>query len=851
MNAWQRSFHLSFQLSWQMLRRDFRAGELRLLALALLIAVASLTSVNFFTDRLSRALAQEAHQLLGGDLLLIADHPWADDYRREAERRGLRIAESISFPSMAAHDSSSQLAEIKAVLPGYPLRGTLRSAPTLNAPDAATQATPARGTVWLDERLTAALNVKTGDTLALGSTRLTVSAVITQEPDRGMNFFNIAPRLLMDIDDLPATQLLQAGSRATWRLHFAGEPGDIAGYKNWAEARLKRGERLEDINNARPEVKNALERAEKFLRLAALLAVILAAVAVGLAARRFMQRHLDGCAVMRCLGASEGQIVRIFLGEFLLFGVLVSLLGCVAGYLAQLALETLLSTLLTTPLPPPSWRPFAHGLGLGLALIAGFALPPLLRLRNVPTIRVLRREWVGAEPLAWSSYAAGALVLAGLMLWMADDVALGLWVLGLFAIAVGIYALVARLALAVASRMRAYGGVGGMGGAGWRYGLASLVRRRGSSMVQAVALGLGITALLLLTLARDDLLASWQRSLPPDAPNRFLFNIQPEQREPLRAFFAERGIADPKLLPMIRGRLVAVNGRPVAAADYAEERAQRLVEREFNLSWMSEMPSGNAVSAGRWFGLPGEAATNPAQLSVEQGLADTLRLKLGDMLVYDIAGQRVEAKITSLRKLEWDSMRVNFFVIGTPELLAPYPTSFITSFHLPAMPAAQESRFVNELVSAYPNITVIDVAAVLRQFKTMMDQLAQAVEFVFAFSLLAGLAVLYAALESTHDERAFELAVLRTLGARNRQLRAALITEFAGLGAVAGLVGGFGATLISSLIGRFVFHLPYAVAWTALPIGVAGGLLGVTLAGLLGTRRSLRTPALQSLRALA
>ncbi len=842
------SFHLSFHLSWQMLRRDFRAGELRLLGLALLIAVASLTSVNFFTDRLSRALAQEAHQLLGGDLLLIADHPWADEYRREAERRGLHIAESISFPSMAAYKEASHLAEIKAVRPGYPLRGTLRSAPTLNAADAATQATPARGTVWLDERLTAALGVTTGDTLALGSTRLTVSAVITQEPDRGMNFFNIAPRLLMDIDDLPATQLLQAGSRATWRLHFAGEPGDIAGYQKWAEARLKRGERLEDINNARPEVKNALERAEKFLRLAALLSVILAAVAVGLAARRFMQRHLDGCAVMRCLGASEGQIVRIFLGEFLLFGVLVSVLGCIAGYIAQLALETLLTTLLTTPLPPPSWRPFAHGLGLGLALIAGFALPPLLRLRNVPTIRVLRREWVGAEPLAWSSYAAGAMVLAGLMLWMAGDVALGLWVLGLFAVAVAIYALVARVALGVAARLRTHGGVSG---AGWRYGLASLVRRRGSSMVQAVALGLGITALLLLTLARDDLLASWQRSLPPDAPNRFLFNIQPEQREPLRTFFAARGIADPKLLPMIRGRLVAVNGRAVAAADYAEERAQRLVEREFNLSWMNDMPSGNSVSAGRWFGLPSEAATNPAQLSVEQGLADTLRLKLGDMLVYDIAGQRVEAKITSLRKLEWDSMRVNFFVIGTPELLAPYPTSFITSFHLPAMPAAQESRFVNELVSAYPNITVIDVAAVLRQFKTMMDQLAQAVEFVFAFSLLAGLAVLYAALESTHDERVFELAVLRTLGARNRQLRAALITEFAGLGVVAGLVGGFGATLISSLIGRFVFHLPYVLAWTALPIGMAGGLLGVTLAGLLGTRRSLRTPALQSLRALA
>lgn len=830
MNGWH--------LAWQMLRRDFRAGELRLLGLALVIAVASLSSVSFFSDRLSRALAREAHQLLGGDLLLLADHAWDESYRAEAERLGLRVIGSASFPSMTAANGASHLADIKAVEPGYPLRGSLRIAPALNRPDAETQETPARGEVWLDERLAAALEAKVGDVVQLGNARLAVSAVLTLEPDRGVNFFNIAPRLLMQAADLPATQLIQVGSRVTYRLHLAGEAKAVAAYQKWAERQLGRGERIESLDNARPEVRNALDRAEKFLRLAALLAAVLAAVAVGLGARRFMQRHLDGCAVMRCLGARESQLLRIYLGEFLLFGAIASALGCLAGFGAQYALERLLANLLTAALPAPSPLPLVHGFALGLALLAGFALPQLMRLRNVPTVRVLRREWADAEPLAWSGYAFGAAVLAGLMLWMAADLKLGLWVLGLFSLAVALYAGVARLALAAAGRLR------GAAGAGWRYGIASLARRLGTSLIQAVALGLGMTALLLLTLARDDLLASWKRSMPPDAPNRFVINIQPEQREPVRALFAAKGLDRPTLLPMIRGRLVAVNGRPVVAADYAEERAQRLVEREFNLSWMAELPEGNSLTAGRWFAA--QDAGTP-QFSVEQGLADTLKLKLHDVLTYEIAGRRLEAEITSLRKLDWDSMRVNFFVVTPPGVLEPFPTSYITSFHLPQ----EKAGFVGELVAAHPNLTVIDVASILRQLQSVMDQLARAVQFVFAFSLVAGLAVLFAALESTHDEREYEIAVLRTLGARNRQLRAALAAEFAALGAIAGVVAGVGSAAISWLLGRFVFQIPYEPAWLVLPAGVIMGVLGITLAGLAGTARTLRAPALQSLRALA
>ncbi len=473
-------------------------------------------------------------------------------------------------------------------------------APALNVPDAEARDTPRRGTVWLDERLTAALGAKVGDVVQLGSARLAVSAVLTLEPDRGVNFFNIAPRLMMHADDLPATQLIQVGSRVTWRLHLAGEAKAVAAYQKWAEKRLGRGERIENLENARPEVRNALDRAEKFLRLAALLAAVLAAVAVGLAARRFMQRHLDGCAVMRCLGARESQLLRIYLGEFLLFGAIASALGCLAGFGAQFALERLLANLLTAELPPPSPLPLAYGFAVGLALLAGFALPQLARLRNVPTVRVLRREWAEAEPLAWTGYAFGAAVLAGLMLWMAADIKLGLWVLGLFSLAVALYAVVARLSLAAAGRLR------GAAGAGWRYGIASLARRLGTSVIQAVALGLGMTALLLLTLARDDLLASWKRSVPPDAPNRFIINIQPEQREPVRELFAAKGLEKPTLLPMVRGRLVAVNGR---------RSSRPTTPRNAPSAWSSASSTcrgrrnceGNSLTAGRWF-----AAGTPA-----------------------------------------------------------------------------------------------------------------------------------------------------------------------------------------------------------------------------------------------
>ena len=843
----------NFTLMLCMLRRDWRAGELTVLGLALAVAVASLTSVGFLTDRVGQALVQESHQLLGGDLLLTADHSWREEVRAEARRLGLQTTDSVSFPSMVSAAGTSQLSEVKAVAPGYPLRGALRTAPALNAADAERRDIPARGTVWLDERLTAALDVKPGDAIKLGDSRLTVTAVLTLEPDRGVNVFALAPRLLLHLDDLAATALIQPGSRVAYRLHLSGEKTQVEAFGRWVKPQLGRGERLEDLSNSRPEIRTMLERAQRFLRLAALLAVVLAAVAVGFAADRYMRRHLDGCAVMRCLGARESQVLAIHGGEFLLFGLGATLLGCCFGYAAQWGLQGLLAGLLLADLPAPSWMPWAHGMLVGMVLVGGFAAPPLLRLRSVPTVRVLRREWASVEPLSLSAYAFGSAALAGLMLWVAGELRLGLIVIAGFSAALVLYALLARLLLSLLTRIDLGAVSTGLPSLpGLRLGLANLRRHSRASMLQTVALGLGLTALLLLTVARQDLLESWRSKVPPDAPNRFIINIQAEQRAPLLAFFKEQQLPAPQLEPMVRGRLVAVNGRAISATSYEDERAQRLVDREFNLSWAEALPEGNSVTAGHWHDAGNGKAAEPlagrqageTEFSVEQGLAETLHLALNDRLAYEIAGQRLEGEITSLRKLDWDSMRVNFFVMTPPGVLERYPGSDITSFHLPA----DRSTFINELVRKFPNLTVIDVGVLLRQLQATLDQVARAVQVVFGFALLAGLMVLYAALQSSYDERLYELALLRALGARSRQLRGAVLTEFALLGAIAGALAGIGAAGISWALARFAFNLPYQPDSLLLPIGLGIGALGVALAGWLGTAGALKRPALESLR---
>lgn len=825
------------KLSWRMLVRDWRAGELRVLALALVVAVGSVTTVGFFTDRIQQSLSTQANLLLGADLVLASDQPLPPIFAAEAARRGLRVERTVAFPSMVLQGEHSQLAEIKAVSPGYPLRGELRVSDRPYAPDWQAQAVPSSGTAWVDGRLAGQLGVKVGESLQVGAASLAVGALLTQEPDRVGGFFNIAPRLLMSLADLERTQLIQPGSRVSYRLLLAGPERVVDAFRIWAEARIRPGQRLEGVADARPEIRVALERAQQYLGLAALVSVVLAAVAVALAARRFMQRHLDNCAVMRCLGAAQALILRLYLLQFLWLGLVASLLGCVLGYLAQGVLTGWLGELVAATLPAPTLLPAAQGMLTGLALLLGFSLPPLLRLRQVPTLRVLRRELGTPERFGVASYGLGFAALCGLLVWKAGELRLGLYMVG------GLSAALAAAGLLSWLLMRALVGFQGSFVSSWRYGVANIRRRAGGSVAQVAAFGLGILALLLLTLVRGDLMESWRTTLPADAPNRFVINIQPDQLASLRQFFAQKGLPAPAVFPMVRGRLSAINGHAVSPAEYPDDRAKRLVEREFNLSWAQRPQPDNVIVAGRWWG---EAERAPL-LSVEEGISQTLHMRVGDTLTFDVAGVAVAGRVANLRKVAWDSFRVNFFVIASPGMLEKQPASYITSFYL----APEHGDLLNEMVRAFPNFTVIDVAAVMQQVRGIMEKVAAAVEFVFLFTLASGLMVLYAAIAATRDERIFEAAILRTLGASRRQLLLGQFAEFAGIGLLAGLVAALGASAMGYVLSVKVFHLPYALnPWLWL-IGVAAGGLGVAFAGLLGTRSILGQPPLAVIRRTA
>lgn len=834
-----------FGFALQMLRRDFYAGELRLLVAALIVSVAAMTAVGFFTDRVRQALAREANQLLGADLLLISDHPWSDATRATIASSGLQTAETQTFPSMVMAGRQeggmrTQLAEVKAVSSAYPLRGRLRIAPSVHEADAPADGTPARGTAWIDERLASALSVGVGDSVDVGERQLTVAAILTFEPDRGVNFFSVAPRLLISLDDLDATGLVQQGSRVGYRLLVAGEEKRVKVLRSIVGAGLGRGERIEDAENARPEIRTALERAQKFLGIAAMLSVVLAAVAIALASRRYVQRHLDPCAIMRCLGATQSFLLGIYVTQFALLACVSTAFGCLIGYAAHFVLHAGLAHLLASTLPLPGAMPALQGVLVGFVLLFGFSLPPVWQLKRVSTLRVLRREFIagGLPPgRLLLGYGAGFLGLAGLIVWMAGDRALGgIIVLG-FVGAMLVFALVARLCVFLLSRLRG----GSVGRVGWRFGLASLERHALASVVQIVALALGLMALFLLTAIRGDLLAAWQRAVPVDAPNRFVINIQPEQLAGVRESFVRHRLA-PVFSPMIRGRLTSINGVAVGPEKYEDERAKRLVDREFNLSYQADLPAGNRVTAGRWFD---RRDSGRGVASVEEGLAKTLGLKLGDRLEFTIAGERVDVEVVGLRKLNWDSMRVNFFVLTPPKVLDDFPTSWITSFYL----APERSDVVNALVSAFPNLTVIDVAAIVRQLQAIIDQVAQAVQFVFLFALAAGVIVLYAALASAAQERRYELAVMRALGARRVQLRTAMSAEFAAIGGLAGLVGALGAIIVGQVLALRAFQLEVPVAYWLLPVGVVAGALLVTGVGWLAVTRLTSAPPLATLRA--
>jgi putative ABC transport system permease protein len=887
-------FKQTLAQAWRMSWRDWRAGELRFILLALAVAVAALTAVGFFVDRLRTGLERDAHQLLGADLLVSADQPVSQAWRAEARRRGLVLADTVTFPSMAQSvagpDARAVLASVKAVSSGYPLRGRLtvstdpqRASAALGEP---TRDTPAPGTVWVDVNVLTALNARVGDALQLGERQFVVTRLIATEPDRGASFANFAPRVMLPLSDLEATGLTSFGARVTYRLQIAA-PGEAQRAQlpllhDWMRAQIRtgqaRGVRIETLENGRPEMRGTLERAHRFLSLVGLLSAMLAALAVAMAARRFMTRHLDACAMLRCLGLTQNQVTLMYLAEFILLGLAGSLVGVLVGYGAHEVLLQVVGRLLGAELPPASWVPAAHGLAFGMVLLAGFALPPVLQLRNVPHNRVIRREQGAPRPMVLATYGTGLAAFSGLLLWQGNDLKLaaltGAGFLGGFALFVGVAWLLVR-ALRQARTLLPF--------PAWRFAITALQRRPAATAVQVVALALGLMSLLLLTVVRADLMQAWQRATPPDAPNRFIINILPEQKAAVEGRLAPVLKQAPQLYPMIRGRLVGINERAVTGASYQSEDARRLSDREFNLSATPTLPEGNEIVDGRWFGATaapgGDGGTSAgaqvdqaraggpaaqasaqggsgtpsagglppaaAEASVEQGIARTLGIRVGDVMRFDVGGMPVALRVTSLRKLEWGSMRANFFVILSPEAARGLPQTYMTAFRLPP----EAAGLTHALARDFPNLSVIDVSGIVRQVQSVLDQVMLAVEFLFLFTLAAGVLVLYAALMGAQDERTREAALLRALGATRRQLSSAQRIEYALVGSVAGLLAASGAAALGWALATYQFKFPWSFSpdvWLAgLAVGVACALAG----GWLGLRGVLRHPPLHSLRA--
>lgn len=823
------------RLALRLLARDWRSGELGVLLAALVLTVAAVTAVGFFTDRIALAIERQGGDLLAADLVIASSQPITASIRAQAERAGLVSAATLSFRSVVLAGEKTQLVQAKAVSSGYPLRGQLRIQRAAHAPHASITAGPQPGTAWVESALLHALALTVGDSLRLGEHELRIDAILVYEPDRDGGFAQIAPRVMIHSEDLPATGLITPASRVDYRLLLAGAAPDLRRFAEQISPQLSPDSELLTAQDARPELASAIERAVRFLHLAALTTVLVAGAAVALASRRFVERQTDAVAVMRALGAPRGLLARLFAWRLLGLGLIAGTLGGLLGYLGQQGLWWILGDWFGEPLPPASPRPLALGYGTGLIALAGFALPPLVQLARVPPLRVLRRD-LGPPPASLAlAIAAAVAALAALLLWLADDVELALRVLGGTLAAVAALTGVGSLLVLGARRLvRHARGV-------WRLGLAGIGRRPVQSVMQLSGFGIGLLALLLLAVVRVDLLHDWQASLPVDAPNRFLINIQPEEVEPLSAFLDASDVATSGLYPMVRGRLRAIGARLMDQESFANPRAERLARREFNLSFASTLQADNRLVAGTWW--PPDQA--PAQFSVEESIAATLDIALGDTLSFWVAGAEVSAPVTSLRAVQWDSFNVNFFVIAPATALSNQPATWVTSLHLPA----ERGDWIPELLARFPSVTVIDIDALLTEVRGVIDQGTRAVEYVFAFTLLAGLLVMIAGIQASLASRRAEQAVLRTLGAGRPPLLGAILIEFATLGLLAGLLASAFAALIGWLLATQVFDLHYRLnPWLWL-IGVPGSALLIGLAGTLASWRPLVRAPLSVLRA--
>lgn len=823
-----------WSLAARFLVRDWKSGEVLVLLIALVVAVAAIGAVTFFTDRVRQTMAQQAGEALAADLRVESTLPLPEELFREAAARGLETARIVHFRSVVMSGEGSSLADVRGATSLYPLRGELRVADRLGGGARRAEGVPAPGETWAEPSLLARLGLDVGDVLDVGSLSLRITRTLEFRPDEGWRFMELAPTLLLAYEDVLASGLVQPGSIVEYEGLFAGDLGDIAAFRAWLEPRLRAEDELEDARNRGREVRASLERAERFLVLSALVSVLLGGVAVAMAARRFVARRLDAVALMKCLGARQRDVLRLSLAQLVLLIGAAGAVGSLVGYTAQLGLTALLAELIETELPAPGLAGLWLGPFTALAVGLGFALPPLLQLRGVPPARVLRNDLDAPPPRYLAIYGLAGAGLGAMLYVLFGDVRLIAYVLGGTAATLAVLYAAGRLLVEVLQRVR--GGVG----VAWRYGIANVGRRGRESSIQVVAFGIGLMVLLLLTVVRVELMEEWQATLPESAPNHFLINIQPHERAAIAAFLEAEGIELPGFTPLARGRISRVNGTPLAEYRARDERAAEELRDEQNLTWTATLGDDNRIVDGEWWG-PDDAEP---QVSIEHEELAEMGLALGDTLTYSIGGQEITVRITSTRRIQWDSFRPNFFMVLNPGSVENVPHTYITSFHVPP----DRRGVMLDLARRFPSLSIIDIDATLEQVRSAMDRAALAVQYVFVFTLAAGLMVLLAAIQSTRDERMFESAVLRTLGARRAVVLKGVAAEFAVLGLLAGALAAAGAGLVGLVVAAELFELDYSPGLGLWLTGIAAGAGVVGVAGTLAVRSVVSHPPVATLR---
>lgn len=825
--------------------RSFRSVEFVWLLGALIISVASMSSVAYLADRMQRAFERDAKQLIAADVIVQADQPIPEQFQKNAQSRGLKTAQTVVFPTMSSFKSQTKLVALKAVTTGYPLRGSIKTSNNLSDLQGTIgNSVPNPGAVWVDAALMPSLNIKMGDQLGLGQATFKVEAIITQELDKGAGFLNFAPRVMIREDELSKTRLIGLGSRVTYRLLVAGNEQDVTDFIAWTDKEIQnkqlRGIKSEGVDNSQPLMRATLDRAEKFLSLVAMLTAMVAAVAIALAAKRYTSRQAQSVAIWKCLGATRRQVLWEHGRASLFIGLIGGVGGAFLGWLGHQVLLYFLGDLLVSDLPPTSIWPLIWSVVVSIILLIGFVWPPILSLSQISPLRVIRKEVIVNAPSAWLLMLLGLTTFFGLLLLVAKDLKLAGLTLGGFTFATILFLGVAWLLVKLASYLAEHTFLGR--DVIQRFAWQSLSRRSLLTGLQVASLAIAIMALLLLAVVRQDLLNAWKSGSPPDAPNRFLINIQPEQKTGLEKDLLDSGVEKVILYPMIRGRLTHINEELVLPQNYQDGRAQRLVDREFNLSYAAKLPEKNKVVAGSWHG-----NTTQAELSIESGIAKTLQLKLGDQLVFDIAGLTVQAKITSIRQLDWASMRVNFFAILPPSLMSEMPQTWITAYR---QVARQDSQLPIDiaLVAKYPNITVVDVESALNQVQDVLDRLSAAIELLFVFTIAAGVLVLIAALGATQDERLKDAALLKTLGASGAQIQKSFFTELLVIGFISGALAAGGAILVGWGLAEFIFEISFPIPWIVFLYGTIFGVLICCIGGLWLQRKISKTSSLEVLR---